>query len=204
MEKNSANIGRIICFGLSEEQNALVQNYLPAKGYELLVTDCPTDLIAINASALIIYAPSLDSASVEMIFDYYTEVGNSADETVIWLGAPEPPKVLRKVLKCYDSFDSIADNLKYHLLTAHRKSRKSRDFSKQLADGLLILSLIRKNPGIKTQELAERTNLNTRTVQRYITALQQTGEWLEYDTAKRGWYLQYGASILFGDEPKDM
>ena len=39
--------GRVTTFGLSKEQNELVKNALPAKGYELLDTDAPTDLIAI-------------------------------------------------------------------------------------------------------------------------------------------------------------
>ena len=38
-----------------------------------------------------------------------------------------------------------------------------------------------------------------RTVQRYIAALQATGEWIEYDRTLKGWGLQKGVSILFGD-----
>ena len=62
--------GRVTTFGLSKEQNELVKNALPAKGYELLDTDAPTDLIAISAAALIINAAALDSDSKEMIIDY--------------------------------------------------------------------------------------------------------------------------------------
>ena len=62
----------------------------------------------------------------------------------------------------------------------------------------MILSLIRSHPGIKTQELVDKFEMPTRTIQRYIFALQAPGEWIEYDTHKRGWQLQYSISILFG------
>ena len=66
----------------------------------------------------------------------------------------------------------------------------------------MILSLIRSHPGIKTQELVDKLEMPTRTIQRYISALQAAGEWIEYDTHTRGWQLQYGISILFGDHLK--
>ena len=84
--------GRVTTFGLSEEQNTLVKSALPTKGYELLDTDTPTDLIAISAAVLIINAAALGSDSKEMIIDYYTEIGGCTDETVFWLGYPKPPK----------------------------------------------------------------------------------------------------------------
>ena len=45
--------GRVTTFGLSKEQNTVVENSLPAKGYELLDSDVPTDLIAVSAAAII-------------------------------------------------------------------------------------------------------------------------------------------------------
>ena len=194
--------GRVTTFGLSDEQNKVVENALPVKGYELLDTDASSDLIAISAAALIINAAALDTDSREMVFDYYTEVGDCTDETVFWIGSPKPPNHLRAKFKCYENFDELATNLQYHLLSAHSKSKKSKDFSKKMADCLMILSLIRSHPGIKTQELVDKLEIPTRTIQRHISALQAAGEWIEYDTHKRGWQLQYGISILFGDHLK--
>ena len=190
---------RVITFGLTAEQNALVEENLPARDYEVFDTDAPTDLIAIGCQALIINAASIDSDSAGMIFDYYSQVNGCTDETVIWLGEPKPPKELRKFFKCYDSFDAIADKLKYLLLTAHSKSKKAHEYSEKLVNGLKILALIRKHPGISTQKLSELTELPLRSVQRYIAALQATGEWIEYDRALRGWKLFHGISILYGD-----
>ena len=194
---------RVITFGLTDEENMLVEENLPTRDYEVFDTDAPTDLIAIGCQALIINATSMDSDSVGMIFDYYSQVNGCTDETVIWLGEPKPPKELRKFFKCYDSFDAIADKLKYLLLTAHSKSKKAHEYSEKLVNGLKILALIRKHPGISTQKLSELTELPLRSVQRYITALQATGEWIEYDRTLRGWKLFHGVSILYGDVWED-
>ena len=194
---------RVITFGLTDEENALVEENLPTRDYEVFDTDAPTDLIAIGCQALIVNAASMDSDSVGMIFDYYSQVNGCTDETVIWLGEPKPPKELRKFFKCYDSFDAIADKLKYLLLTAHSKSKKAHEYSEKLVNGLKILALIRKHPGISTQKLSELTELPLRSVQRYIAALQATGEWIEYDRTLRGWKLFHGVSILYGDVWED-
>ena len=194
---------RVNTFGLTGEENALIEANLPTRDYEVFDTDAPTDLIAIGCQALIVNAASMDSDSVGMIFDYYSQVNGCTDETVIWLGEPKPPKELRKFFKCYDSFDAIADKLKYLLLTAHSKSKKSYEYSEKLVNGLKILALIRKHPGISTQKLSELTELPLRSVQRYIAALQATGEWIEYDRTLRGWKLFHGVSILYGDVWED-
>ena len=190
---------RILTFGLTEAQNAWVEENLPTRDYEVFDTDAPTDVIAIGCQALIVNAAAMDGDAAGMIFDYYSQVNGCTDETVIWLGEPKPPKELRKFFKCYDSFDAIKDKLKYLLLTAHSKSKKAHEYSEKLVNGLKILALIRKHPGISTQKLSELTELPLRSVQRYIAALQATGEWIEYDRTLRGWKLFHGISILYGD-----
>lgn len=190
---------RIITFGLTDEQNELVKANVPAKDYEVFDTDAPTDLIAIGSIAMIIQASELDEDSVGMLFDYYTQINGCTDETVIWLGTSEPPKELQKFFKCYPSFTDIEDKLKYLLLNAHSKSKKAAEYSEKLVNGLLILSIIRKKQGVTTKELAEKTGLPIRSVQRYIAALQATGEWIEYDRMLKGWKLFHGISMLFGD-----
>lgn len=190
---------RILTFGLTEAQNAWVEENLPTRDYEVFDTDAPTDVIAIGCQALIVNAAAMDGDAVGMIFDYYSQVNGCTDETVIWLGEPKPPKELRKFFQCYDSFDAIKDKLKYLLLTAHSKSKKAHEYSEKLVNGLKILALIRKHPGISTQKLSELTELPLRSVQRYIAALQATGEWIEYDRTLRGWKLFHGISILYGD-----
>ena len=188
---------RVMSFGLTKMQNESVGKVLPIKDCELYVTDVPEDLIAISASAVIINAEKLSKSNVDMMFDYYTEIGKSADETVYWIGVPEPPKQLQKVIRTYSCFDELSVELKYQLLTAYRKSRKAKDFSRKMADCIKIISLVKARPGIKTQEIAGRLEVSTRTVQRYISTLQVAGEGIEYDNTKKGWFLPGNYSILF-------
>lgn len=190
---------RIITFGLTEDQNKIVEKNIPSRDYEVFDTDAPTDLIAIGCVAMIVQAAALDEDARGMLFDYYGEVNGCTDETVIWLGEPKPPKELRKFFKCYGDFADIQDKLRYLLLNAHSRSKKSHEYSEKLVHGLKILSDIRNHPGITTKQLAEDTELTLRSVQRYIAALQAAGEWIEYDRSLRGWKLFHGVSMLFGD-----
>lgn len=201
--KNIAD-GYILTFGLNEEQNRLVETVLPSKTYELFRANSATDLIAIPASALVINADVLNEDDRNMIFDFYTGIDNCTDETLFLIGSVEQSADLRRNFKCYENFDEFAVSMKYHLLTALRKSREAKAFSNKLADSIKILSLIRSCPGIKTREIAEQTELSIRTVQRRINTLQGAGEWIEYDSVKKGWQLQNGISILFGDYSSDV
>lgn len=190
---------RIITFCLTDEQNEFVRGNIPTKNYEVFDTDAPTDLIAISAEALIIQASELDEDSLGMIFDFYEQVGGCTDTSTIWLGEPLPPKKIQKLFLCYASFEEVADKLKYLLLTAHRKSKNAKEYSEKFYYGLRIVSMIRSRPGIRTKELAEELELSPRTVQRYITALQVAGEYIDYDPSSRGWKLLANKSIFFND-----
>ena len=194
--------GRVITFGLTEEQNDVVRNNLPTSKYDLYDAEDPTDIIAISADMVIIRSSALSADDMEMIMEYYCEIIDCLAETVVWLGDPKPVSCLRAKFKCYQNFGELTVKLKYILLESHTKQKNTKAFSKKLADSLLILSLIRNHPGIKTQEIAERTEMSARSVQRYISTLQATGEWIEYDTTKRGWKLYDNVSILFGDHLK--
>ena len=190
---------RIITFGLTDEENNIVLANKPTSDYEIFDTDAPTDLIAIGSIITIIRASELDEDSLGMLFDYHTQLDGCFDETVIWIGSPEPPKNLKKIFKCYPSFEDISDNLKYILLTAHRQSKNASDYSEKFVIGLKIIKSIKQNPGIRSKELAEIAGISLRSVQRYITALQVAGEFIEYDPSKKGWILLDGRSEFLGD-----
>ncbi len=190
---------RISTFGLTKEQNEFVRQSIPVRDYEVMDTDCPTDLIAISAAAIIVNATALLSDDYEMLVEYYTEVNGCTSETILWLGEPKPPVSIRKLMKLYESFEAVENNLKYVLLSAHKKSKNAADYSRRIADGIQILNLIRKNPGITTQQIVDKMELHPRTVQRYIAALQAAGEWIEYDRALKGWALQQGMSMFYED-----
>lgn len=194
---------RIIAFGLSDEEILIVKNGVPMGDYELYVPNQVEDILAIRRDALIINSATIVPGERNLILEYYTELNGCYDESVFWIGYPMPPSHLRARFFCYENLDALSCVLPEKLVKAHQKAKKSRAFSKNLSDCIQILSMIRLKPGIKTTEMSEKLELPIRTVQRHIAALQAAGEWIEYDAKKRGWQLQYGVSILFGDHLKN-
>ena len=189
----------ILTYCLTDEQNVLVEKALSSPKLRVFDTDCFTDIIAIGAEAVLIQADALSDDETEMLFDFYNEICNSSSDTIIWIGGKQPPKHLQKYLKCYWDFSEIEGKLKYLLLYAHKKQKKSSEFSNSVMYALRILAAIRKKPGITTQELADNCEISKRSVQRYIETLRLSGEWIEYDPSMRGWKLFHGVSMLIGD-----
>lgn len=181
--------GRVITYGLNVEENETVRKALPSKEYELYVADISQDVIVISSGMIIINSDNSSMEAIDMFIDYLSEVGGYTDQTIFWLGEARPPQKLNRFIKYRSTFEELEKDLKYVILSAFRKSKKTIDFSKKMADCIVVLSLIRSNPGIKTRELSEKLELPTRTIQRYISTLQAGGEWIEYDYGVRGWKL---------------
>lgn len=195
------NVNTITTYGLNDEQNSYIKACFPTKEYKLkdLSGHSETDLVALNSTVYVINAQSLSEKARNMLWEYYGELGEAFDETVIWLGKPLPPDELAKVFKCYNSFDEVRDNLKYLLLAAHKRTNRAAEFSRILEKGLKVLSLIRNEPGISAREISVRTDLTIRTVQRYIETLRTAGETIIYDRRTNGYKLEDGKSVLYGD-----
>ena len=189
---------QITTFGLNESETAYIQRNLPQKECDILETDVVTDIIAISAFAVIVKIDEMRKLDVELLYDYYGEIAPFS-ETVIFVGDVTIPKELRKHIAVYKDFDSLSEKLKYILLSAYRKQKKSENFSATLANAIMILSTIRRKPYITSSELAEKLEMSQRSVQRYIETLRVAGEWIEYDTVHKGWHLQVGKSVLWGD-----
>lgn len=188
----------IATFGLNEDENAYIEKNLPQKECEIMDTDVVTDIVASSEFAVIVRADAMSQADIDLLYDYYGEVA-PLSETVIFIGDVMIPSKLKNHIAVYKDFDTLKENLKYILLSAYRKQKKSENFSATLANAILILSTIRRQPYISSAELAEKLELSQRSVQRYIETLRVAGEWIEYDTAHKGWYLQVGKSVLWGD-----
>ena len=194
---------KVFTYGLSKEENAKVQKVLPSKEYTLVDNEIITSLVAKNYTAVILNTDAMTPEQIEEVCNYYLSIDCCTDETFFWLGNVSVPTGMNGFVKTYRDFSCIEENLKFLLLTAHRKTKRVEGHSRMLADSLLILAMVRKFPGISTQKLAERTGISERTAQRYIKSIQATGEWLAYNRSKRGWELQYGKSLLFGDVWED-
>ena len=177
----------IVTMGLTEEEHAVVERNLPARDCETFQTCETSDLVVHGEVAAIMRASAISQDSLDFLVGYYEKVGSGAEETIVWIGDPAPPKSLRKRLKHFSTFEELEPELKYVLLSARNKARKSADYSEKIACGIMVLLLIRKNPGITTQNLAYMVGVSTRSIQRYIASLNMAGEWIEYDYSKRGW-----------------
>ena len=188
----------IATFGLNEDENAYIEKNLPQKECEIMDTDVVTDIVASSEFAVIVRADAMSQADIDLLYDYYGEVA-PLSETVIFIGDVMIPAKLKNHIAVYKDFDTLKENLKYILLSAYRKQKKTENFSATLANAILILSTIRREPYITSAELAEKLELSQRSVQRYIETLRVAGEWIEYDTAHKGWHLQVGKSVLWGD-----
>ena len=131
------------------------------------------------------------------LIKYINEV-DKFSEIFVFIGK----KIVKNNSRClfFKTFEEATVNIKYVILNAYRECKKSNDYSNAIALSIRILNLIQNNPGITSNELSEKAECSKRTIQRYIETLRVAGEWIEYDSAKRGWYLYDNKSLLKGDD----
>ena len=104
--------GRIITFGLNEEENSYLKILLQNKNFEIYATDIASDLVALLATVIIVKAVQLETDDLNLLENYYTEVGEDADEAIFWIGSPLPSLELQSFFKCYNKFDDIVLEIK--------------------------------------------------------------------------------------------
>ena len=97
--------GRIITFGLTNEENSFIKTLVNSKNFEVYDTNVASDLIAILTTAIVVNAEKLGTD--ELLVNYYTEVYTEAVETVFWIGTPKPSIELQMLFKCFDSFEEM-------------------------------------------------------------------------------------------------
>ena len=189
----------IIVYGFDDELD-FIESIVPWKGTAILDTDCTTDLIAIGCYASITNLSKIKDEELQILYDFYLDVLDPI-EVPILIGIPSlpVPMQLSNVFVHYESLEKAKEKLKYDLLAAYRRQKKNTKFSRTIANALVVLTQIRKHPGVTTEKLSEILELSPRTIQRYIESLRIAGEWITYNPSKKGWELQYGKSILFGD-----
>lgn len=165
--------------------------YLPTKERE-----CIRDMMRVrnNWAHLSASIPGKD-----MIIDDLKTLYQFFEQILIGIPSLPIPTQLTNVFVLYESMEKAKEKLKYDLLAAYRRQKKNTTFSRTIANALVVLTQIRKHPGITTEKLSEILELSPRTIQRYIESLRIAGEWITYNPSKKGWELQDGKSILFGD-----
>ena len=100
--------GRIITFGLTDEENYFLSAIVNNRNFEVYDTNVATDLIAILATAIIVNASKLETDNLELLINYYTETNTEAEELVFWIGSPKPSIELQMLFHCFDNFEDMA------------------------------------------------------------------------------------------------
>ena len=188
----------VFVYGFSQSEEQYIQKMLPTQESYLISTDCMTDILAINSYVIFIKVNAVSEQDLQLLWDYYLEVSPTWD-TVVLIGNPVVPKALKNEIKVYANFKELQQEIKYILLNARRKQKKSVTFSNTVAMAIRILSEIHLHPGITTSQLAEKLEVSQRTVQRYVETLRVAGEWIEYDAKTKGLSLVDGKSVLWGE-----
>ena len=116
--------GRVLTYGLTLEENAVVEKALPSKEYELYDTTVATDIVAILSQVIIINADTAELEAIELFIDYLTDTAGYTDQTIIVIGKLDIPRRLEKYIKRCNSFEDIADDLKYLFLSAFKNLKK--------------------------------------------------------------------------------
>ena len=190
---------QIITYGLTDEEIVELQNIKPNKDCSIIIADCATDIIAIGAYAAVVRKSELDQSDYDLLSSYLEEVGDYAD-TIILVGEDNKLKSFSKKVKIFATFEDFLEKAKYTLVASYAKHRQSDEFSSKISLALRMVILIKRNPGISTAVLADKLNMSTRSVQRYIETLRMSGEWIDYDTSLHGWRLEHEKSFLLDFE----
>ncbi len=187
----------ILTYGLTAEETNQLQKNIPLN-YSAFITECFTDLIATPVSGIVVRINKLSVNERNMLLDFFCEIGDFS-EAIILIGEISLPVNLRHKIKVFSCFELMEQQIRFIFMDAQRKQKKYQNFSVVVANTLFVLSAIRKTPGISTKKLAEKLEVSERSVQRYIETLRIAGEWIEYDTASKGWKLSVGKSVLWDD-----
>ena len=190
---------QIITYGLTNEEIVELQNVKPNKDCSIIIADCATDIIAIGAYTAIVRKSKLDQSDYDLLSSYLEEVGDYAD-TIILVGEDNKLKSFSKKVKIFATFEDFLEKAKYTLVASYAKHRQSDEFSSKISLALRMVILIKRNPGISTAVLADKLDMSTRSVQRYIETLRMSGEWIDYDTSLHGWRLEHEKSFLLDFE----
>lgn len=191
----------VFTYGLTQTENDILQKSLPHNSVTVTdITDCASDIVTKTDFALIINPHNISDEELGLFVSFYDGI-DGCTESVIFTqkctGIQELFKDVKTVV--FNDTAELEHNLKYELLQAFQKTNKADNFSNSLSQAITILFAIRNNPYITTKELSLKIERTPRTVQRYIETLRCAGEWIEYDSKKKGWYLFDNKSILLDE-----
>lgn len=190
----------VFVYGVTEDEFLIIADSLPNNKVHITdCSDCFTDILVLPYIAVIINPDILTQENIEDLKAFYGEVGTYSEKIVFTKKNPILDSLNNVKYIVFESKLEYEDKLKYVLLDAVKLDKKYKSYSETISQMIRVLSEIRKHPGITSVQLAEMIERNPRTVQRYIATLNCAGEFIEYDSRKKGWFLFENKSLLFGD-----
>jgi len=153
--------------------------------------------------AVIINPTTVNPDELAMVISFYEDIADNFSGKIIFTAPLELPNKLHKIAIITHNFEELEQNIKYYILSAYQKTKKSYIFSEALSHCILISRLITKRPGITTKELAAKIERSERTVLRYIEAIRLAGEYIDYDPKLKGWKLSFDESMLWDSSSGD-
>ena len=109
----------VFAYGFSEELLAQLQSKVPDK-YTLQQTDYAEELIGAHGICNIIYSEGMDPKSRKFLDRFYLDVGENADEQVIWIDSNAKPPVLDGVYFHYNNLEELLPELDAVLVRAQK------------------------------------------------------------------------------------
>ena len=102
---------RIAVYGFNDEQLLLLTEHIP-DGYVCKKYDDAGGLIGAHCICNIICSEGLDSKAREFLDSFYLDVGENADNQVIWIDSNTKPPVLEGIYFHYNSLLELLPELK--------------------------------------------------------------------------------------------
>lgn len=109
----------IAIYGFAEEQLSLFTEHMP-DGYVYKKYDDAVGLIGAHCICNIICSEGIDTESREFLDSFYLDVGENADEQVIWIDSQTKPPELEGVYFHYNSLSKLLPELKMVLERAQK------------------------------------------------------------------------------------
>jgi len=186
----------LIYYGLSKEQIDVLGGCLPENTILHDATACATDIIALCPTlGAVINPTAMPKSDLNMILDYYKEVGWNISELVIFTKKIAIPKTAK--IMCLDENGFNSGSVQALLSSADARKKRNAGYHARIALCLMVLKAIRNEPGISTKNIAEICEVSEKSILRYIETLRVSGEWIDYDHQSRGWKLQPAMSSFF-------
>lgn len=110
---------RIAIYGFTEEQLVLLTEHMPER-YVHKKYDDAVGLIGAHCICNIICSEDLDSKEREFLDSFYLDVGENADEQVIWIDSKTKPPVLEGIYFHYNSLSELLPELDAVLVRAQK------------------------------------------------------------------------------------